>query len=77
MPTIATLRNMREFEDNRHPNEPRAVAYSPVSGEQCSATPGDYWMLGDDEAIRDLNGEPMLLVLPFSGFRDALTGEVL
>lgn len=68
MSTLATVANMRRFEE-RHPRtqpnvEPmRAIAYSPGTGEEYSATSGDYWNQPDDAPLLDHEGEPMLLVV--------------
>jgi hypothetical protein len=40
---------------------PGVVAYSLNTGEQCSASPGDYWDRSPNEPLRDAVGEPMLL----------------
>jgi hypothetical protein len=60
-----------------HVEPRRAIALSPVTSEQYSASSRDYWQLADDEPLTDAVGEPMVLVVPFSGYRDALTGEAL
>jgi hypothetical protein len=52
----ATLANMR-----KHYTE-GVIAWSPTTGEEYSADPGDYFMLGDDDMLKDDGGEPMLLV---------------
>lgn len=36
-------------------------AYSPLTGERYSATPGDYWNMPPTEALTDEHGEPMIL----------------
>jgi hypothetical protein len=53
----ATVSNMRKFEDRRD-----VFAYSPVTHEEYSATPGDYWTMPDDEPLLDQDGVPMILV---------------
>lgn len=84
--TLATPANMRSFEQS-HPavfredgfgtlqrEEPlRAIAYSPTTGETFPAASGDYASFDDEEPLRDSSGQPMLLVVRFSGYRDALT----
>ena len=40
---------------------PGIVAYSPVTGETCSASPGDYFFMGDNECLFDSDGVPMVL----------------
>lgn len=80
MPTFATPENMRRFEaahpgrklpDGGHVEPLRCVAWSPITREEWSASSGDYWNLPDDHALCDEAGEPMILVIPTSGYRDA------
>jgi hypothetical protein len=52
----ATLRNMRAHYRNG------VFAYSPDTGEECSANPSDYWSLADGDVLTDENDAPMLLV---------------
>lgn len=52
----ATVANMRQ-----HSGVPGLIAYSPVTGEECSANPGDYWHLPEDEPLIDSNGAAMVL----------------
>ena len=68
--SLATRRNMDAYEA-AHPSRPfkggvliapAAIAYSPNTGEQYSASSGDYFMIGMDEPLRDSDGEPMILV---------------
>ncbi len=55
--TLATLANMRvHYSDG-------VFAYSPTTTEECSANPGDYWFLGDDDVLRDSEDQPMILVV--------------
>lgn len=89
-PALATPRNMKAFED-AHPGrtfadsqgkqmyvEPRrAIAISLSTGEQSSATSGDYWDHERDEPLRDSDGEPMLLATAHTIYKDALTGRML
>jgi hypothetical protein len=67
---LATRRNMDAYAD-AHPSRPYkdgiligrpAIAYSPTTGEQYSATSGDYFMRGMDDPLLDSEGEPMILV---------------
>jgi hypothetical protein len=68
---IATVANMRkhyrEARTVRHEDGPITVfpvqpfAFSYGTGERYSANPGDYFMLADDEPLRDSEGEPMVL----------------
>jgi hypothetical protein len=78
MATLATPANMRAFEDAQAPNVPRTCfAYSPTTGERYSATPGDYLAQPDDEPLRDLNGDPMVLAREGATMVDAMTGELI
>ena len=40
---------------------PGVVAVSLETGEEYSASPGDYWEAPDDEALLDSAGRPMVL----------------
>lgn len=71
--TLATVENMARVAESC----PRAVAYSPSTGEQFSATPNDYFWLGAGEAIIDSEGEPCVLAVRSECFEDALTGEAI
>lgn len=62
MSTQATLRNMRIHDAGRVPGHENVIAYSLLTGEEYSATPGDYWHLSQDEPLLDSEGEPMILV---------------
>lgn len=62
---IATKRAMRE----RY--RPGVLAYSPATGEEYSANPGDYWAQPDDWTMTDSEGEPMILVTRHTVYRDA------
>jgi hypothetical protein len=55
---LATVRNMRKFE-----GEPGVFAYSPVTQEKYSATPGDYFWMPCDEPLTDEDGAPLLLAV--------------
>lgn len=54
----------------------RAVALSLSTGEEYSASAGDYQQHPADEPLRDTDGEPMLLVTRHTIYKDALTGEL-
>jgi hypothetical protein len=41
---------------------PQPFAYSPHTNERCSASEGDYFMLGFDEVLRDSDGNEMFLM---------------
>ena len=53
---IASMRNMRAL------HGPGVVAWSPITGEEYSADPGDYWWADDGWTQLDAEGEPMILV---------------
>lgn len=53
---IATPKNMSLYADET------VIAHSPLTGEETSATAGDYWMMPIDEPLIDSEGEPMILV---------------
>lgn len=40
---------------------PGVFAYSPETGEQSSASPGDYWLLDPNECLTDSEGNEMIL----------------
>jgi hypothetical protein len=56
MEELATRENMRKYA-----GLPGVFAYSPTTGEQYSATPGDYFWLPEGEVLTDSDGEPMVL----------------
>ena len=65
----ATPANMRRFQrPNRTLDDGSTLlarqpfAYSPVTDERYSATPGDYWHMEDDDVLRDSEDNPMILV---------------
>lgn len=58
--TPATVENMRSYEASGSPF--RAVAFSPLTGEEYSGTPGDYFWLGESEPLLDSLGVEMILV---------------
>lgn len=51
----ATIQNMRQ-----HYAE-GVFAYSPFTGEESSANPGDYFWLGEDDPLIDSLGQAMIL----------------
>lgn len=59
-PTLATVANMKRYEETGSPIH--AVAYSPMTGEEYSATSGDYFWLGENEPLTDEFCNPMILV---------------
>jgi hypothetical protein len=72
--TLATLVNMRAVEAQETAG---VFAFSPYTGERYSANPADYFgaPLDDNEPLRDLEGEPMLLVFERTEYVDALSDE--
>lgn len=58
--TPATVENMRSYEEGNSPF--RAVAFSPLTGEEYSGTSGDYFWLGESEPLLDSLGVEMILV---------------
>ena len=78
--TLATPANMKKYEDAHPPRqlvnatiEPRrAIAWSPMTGEECSASSGDYWNLPAGIALKDSEGRAMFLVTEHTIHRDAL-----
>jgi hypothetical protein len=83
--TLATPANIRAVEAANPTREVggctimgrRAIAYSPNTGDEDSASSGDYWHLSDDEPLRDSEGEPMILVFERTVRVDVLTGEMV
>jgi len=57
MTTYATLANMQRYYSGTD-----VFAYSPDTGEECSANPADYFFLTFEDALKDENGEDMILV---------------
>lgn len=72
--TTATVANMQRFEA-QHPHF-SCFAFSPFTGEEVSATPGDYFWLGA-EPLTDEMGEPMVLAVRSVQYLDALTREAV
>jgi hypothetical protein len=60
----ATPINMRRLCDQHQ--EPIAVpgvrAYSFETGESCSASPGDYFMMDQSDCLKDSEGNEMVVV---------------
>lgn len=81
--TLATVANMRRFEEQNPPVEYAgggtvrrlAIAWSFNTGEEFSATSGDYFNLAEDVPLEDRNGDPMFLVVRGSTMVDALGAE--
>lgn len=82
--TLATPANMRRFRElnpgrdlpnGGHVEGRRCFAYSPVTGEECSADAGDYFWMRDDSPLIGSDGEPMVLAVSETRYADALTGE--
>jgi hypothetical protein len=68
-PILATRRNMEKYASTARTlangvtiRAADPVAYSPITGEEYSATSGDYYMRGMDDPLLDSEGEPMILV---------------
>jgi hypothetical protein len=60
--TIASIGNMRAKAIAAKPEEVGTlIAFSPLTGEEYSANPGDYWDMQDKEVLLDSEGEPMIL----------------
>lgn len=53
---IASKKNMDRLYRNG------VFAYSPRTGEEYSANPGDYWYLASADTLKDSEGKPMVLV---------------
>lgn len=60
----ATLANMRRlcFHHDQPIAVPGIVAHSFETGETCSASPGDYFLMNGDECLTDSEGNEMVLV---------------
>lgn len=60
---LATPRNMDLLrkKDGEAISAKGVFAYSPNTGEEYSASPGDYWDAKPDEPLKDAAGEPMIL----------------
>ncbi len=59
----ATPANMRKYSGSG------VVALDRDTGETFSATPGDYFMMGDDEPLTNESGEALVLAISFSGHK--------
>lgn len=68
---LATVENMRRYANRG------VFAYSPGTGERCSATPGDYFFMAEDRPLRDSEQQPMILaraegrIVPLTTKREA------
>jgi hypothetical protein len=62
---LATPRNMKRFDDVYG-----VMAYSRTTGEEYSASSGDYWNRAEDEPLVDESGDPMVLVVRVSNMVD-------
>ncbi len=60
-PIEATPENMKRHHDPNNAIE-SVIAWSPTTGEEYSATPGDYWDADPTKPLVDSDGEPMILV---------------
>lgn len=70
--TRATIENMHKYE-NMHPGT--MVAISPFTGEEYSATPGDYFTATPDYCLQDSEGEDMILVRKATIYLDAASND--
>jgi hypothetical protein len=60
----ANLTNMRaKYRDASLGHNPYPIAYSPITGEQYCATPGDYFWMADDDYLTDSEGNAMILAV--------------
>ena len=73
--TLATPAAMRAVAQ-RWPGR-RTYALSLITGEQYSADAGDHLAQGDDEPLRDSDGDPMILVAEQVTLLDAASREPL
>jgi hypothetical protein len=62
--TIASKANM----DKWYPTGVGVLAYSPTTGEECSANPSDYWMFSPSDVLKDAENNTMVLVRRSNGF---------
>jgi hypothetical protein len=63
-PIRATIENIKKYG-----NQKGVVMYCPRTGEQYSATPGDYFMTPPKHVFKGEKGAPMYLGRPFSGIQ--------
>ena len=54
----ATMKNLKKY----HGKVPGLIMYSPYTGEEYSATPGDYFWAKPNDRFRDSTGHVMRLV---------------
>lgn len=59
----ATIANMKAVEEKFGKAHPWHIvfAYSPYTGESCSANPADYWNVDDNVCLKDEDGNEMVL----------------
>jgi hypothetical protein len=67
-PIRATIENVKKYGGQRG-----VVMYSPKTGEQYSATPGDYWQVSPKYVFKGEKGAALYLGKPFSGI-EPITG---
>lgn len=77
-PTLATPRNMHAAAE-KHGKRVRAFDPSNGSLAGISVNAGDYFMLGDDESLKNSDGDELLLIVErnTSVLLDALTGRAV
>lgn len=70
--TLATVANMRKY------HLPGVFAYDPLSGEEYSADPNDYWDARHlDIPLTSSEGNPMYLVRKVTEYRDVEDGSIV
>lgn len=69
---IATVRNMRAAEAAGMPG---VFAHDPETGDEFSATSGDYFWLSEDEPLTGESGQPLLLCVRHSEIRQVVLSE--
>jgi hypothetical protein len=87
MTIVASIENMKKFHKEPYtvesPNGPvtimptQPIAYSPATGDEYSANPGDYWNRQDSDILCDSEGNEMHLVFKRTVYVDIVTGEFL
>lgn len=55
---VATVANMEKHQ------RPGLIMFSPYTGEEASATPGDYWDVSSSYKFKDRTGRVMRLGVP-------------
>ena len=63
-PIRATIENIKKYGSQKG-----VVMYCPRTGEQYSATPGDYFMAPPNHVFKGRGGATMYLGVPFSGIQ--------